>query len=196
MKKNILLLLFMLFFVACETGTRYDTNASKKQVTQEVAPRNLVKSEDIEALLDDDGKKLEGEPYYDDKEQVEEITSFSGGTEMDGLEVHKIREGKHEGYTRLVFDIYENGKPSNSFGHYEAKYNSQKKDITVVLSAYRKFTESLPSFSHDSIIEKIYLEKYLDDSGFKFHIKLRQDAKVRIFNLPNPARLIFDIKAI
>lgn len=186
----------MLFFVACETGTRYDTNTTKKQVTQEVAPRNLVKSEDIEALLDDDEKNLESEPYYDNREQVETITSFSGGREMDGLEVHKIREGKHEGYTRLVFDIYENGKPSNSFGHYEAKYNRQKQDITVVLSAYRKFTKSLPSFSHDSIIEKIYLEKYLDDSSFKFHIKLRQDAKVRIFDLPNPARLIFDIKAI
>ena len=186
MKKNILFLLFILIFLACETGIRYDKNVTTKKVPKDIS---LISQGDIENLINDESNPQTEIDY-------EDITYFSGGIISDELEVGKIREGHHEEYIRLVFDVYNESGYANSVGHYEAIYNRHKKDISVKLSGYRKFSASFPSFSHSSVIEKIYFEKYLDDSGFKFHIKLRQDAKLKIFDLPNPARLVFDIKAI
>ena len=200
MKKNILLIVLALFFLGCETGTRYDKNATTQKVPKHVAPSGLVNRDDIEALLDD---KEEVEESYYERSYIEEepkgeedVNSFSSGTIADGLDVRNIREGRHEDYIRLVFDLYDSSKPAPEVGYYEAKHNNSKKDIVVILHGYRKFSASLPSFPHSSVIEQIHFDQYPDDSGFKFHIKLRENAKVRIFSLKNPARIVFDIKAI
>lgn len=206
MKKNILLMLFMAFFVGCETGTRYDKNVTIKTPPKHVSQSGLVNRNDIEALLDD--KEVQGDPYYDarasdeyvvldDETNVEEdVEVFSSAAKTDGLDVRKIREGKHEGYIRLVFDIYDNAKVASNVGHYDAKHSKRKKDIAVTLHGYRKFSASLPSFPDYSVIDKIYFDQYSDDSRFKFHIRLRENAEVKIFDLKNPARIVFDIKPI
>jgi len=215
MKKNRLLIGLMFFLMAfstaffggCETGTRYDKNTSIKTVPKHEAQSGLVNREDIEALLDDEGE-IEDEIVnqrswididrdVDKSEDLDdEVSSFSNSVVQNSLDVLKIREGRHEGYLRLVFDIYSNGKSAKTVGRYNAKYIRTKKDIVVILHGYQKFTAPLPSFPHDSIIEQIYFEQYPANQGFKFHIKLREDAKVRIFNLEKPARLVFDIKSI
>ena len=206
MKKNTLLILLILFFVGCETGTRYDKNATTQKAPKSVAQSGLVERDDIEALLDDTE-----EEYYDGRaddrswvdtevvqeESVEEwVSSFSNAVVKNGLDVVKIREGRHEEYIRLVFDVYDKGKPAKSIGRYDAKYTSSQEDISVVLHGYQKFSAPLPSFPHDSVIEQVHFDQYPKNKGFKFHIKLRQNAKVKIFELKNPARLVFDIKAI
>jgi hypothetical protein len=166
MKKYIVLITLIIVFAGCETGTRYDKNATTQKV-----PKH--------------------EPRVE-----EHIDSFSSGIITDGLDVRQIREGKHEGYIRLVFDVYNDAQAAKDVGHYDAKYHKSKKDISVILHGYRKFSASLPSFPHYSVIEQIHFDQYPDDSGFKFHIKLRENAKVRIFDLKNPARIVFDIKSI
>jgi len=215
MKKNRLLIGLMFFLVAsftaffggCETGTRYDKNTSIKTAPKQEAQSGLVNREDIEALLDDE-EEIEEEVVAqrswidierdaDKAEDVDEVvSSFSNGVVEKSLDVVKVREGRHEGYLRLVFDIYSNGKSAKKVGQYDAKYIRAQKDIVVTLHGYQKFSAPLPSFPHDSIIEQIYFEQYPANKGFKFHIKLREDAKVRIFNLEKPARLVFDIKSI
>jgi len=83
-----------------------------------------------------------------------------------------------------------------SVGTYSARYNPAKKLISVVINGYRSFTAPLPSFSRESMIEKIYFEKYQDESGYKFHIKLKKSTEVKVFDLKSPARMVFDIKSI
>ena len=203
----MLLIMFMVLFLACETGTRYDKNTTKETVPRKVAQSGLVSLDDIEALLDD--KEVQDEQHYDDEKAwitpngIEEnikledvINSFSNGIITDGLDVKSIREGKHKEYVRLVFDVYADGKQAKRVGRYEAKHDNNKKDISVILNGYRKFSAPLPSFPYDSLIEQIYFEQYLDDNGLKFHIKLRENAEVKIFDLKNPARIVFDIKSI
>jgi hypothetical protein len=203
MKKNILLIMFMVFFVGCETGIRYDKNESIKTPPKHEPQSGLVNRDDIESLLDDE--EILDDSYSDEREHVvkevieeveEHLDSFSSGIITDGLDVRQIREGKHEGYIRLVFDVYNDAQAAKDVGHYDAKYHKSKKDISVILHSYRKFSASLPSFPHYSVIEQIHFDQYPDDSGFKFHIKLRENAKVRIFDLKNPARIVFDIKPI
>jgi len=211
MKKNILLLLLMLLFVACETGTKYDRDEITAQhTTLSKEPKSgLVERHSIDELVDDeiiDEERFDDDLHpiivADDKfdEEIEtyedEVESFDGGKITDGLEVKKIRVGRHEDYVRLVFDIYEEGVAAMAVGDYKAHYNKAKNDIEVLLNGYRKFSASLPSFGVSSPIEQIYFENYRDDSAYKFHIKLRGESKVRIFDLENPARLVIDIKPI
>jgi hypothetical protein len=220
MKKNRLLIVMMLFIAVvsfvltgCETGTRYDKNTSIKTAPKHDAKSGLVNHDDIEALLEDEGE-LEDE-MVDERswididsdveapEEVEDVdidevaeSYLNSVVVHNGLDVVKIREGRHEGYVRLVFDVYAHGKPAQRVGQYEAYYVPSKQDIVVTLYGYEKFSAPLPSFPHNSVIEQIYFEQYPANKGFKFHIKLREEAKVRIFDLENPARLVFDIKPI
>jgi len=216
MKKNILLAVmvsFMVSFFGCETGTRYDKNESIKTLPKHELHSGLVERKDIEALLDDDKEEIFDDTEEMIDEQVESrswidteavkskdvdewVSSFSDTVVKNRLDVIKIREGRHEGYLRLVFDVYENSKSAKTVGHYDAKYISSQKDISVILYGYQKFSAPLPSFPLSSSIEQIYFEQYPTNQGFKFHIKLREKANVKIFELKNPARLIFDIKPI
>ena len=199
MKKNILLMLLSTFsFIGCETGTRYDKNETIKTAPAYEAQSGLVNRSDIRNLvkdieLDEEDEVSEHQSWID-SEVTEEENSVSHRVNRNSLDVVKIREGRHESYSRLVFDVYEDGKPTKTVGEYDAKYSSSHNDISVILYGYQKFTAPLLSFPIDSTIEQIYFEQYPASQGFKFHIKLREDAKVRIFDLKNPARLVFDIK--
>lgn len=200
----------MTFLTGCETGTRYDKNTSIKTAPKHDAQSGLVNHDEIEALLEDEGEledeavdqrswididgDVEGAEEVEDV--AEEVSACSNSVVKESLDVVKVREGRHEEYVRLVFDIYANGKPAPKVGRYEANYIPSKRDIVVTLHGYQKFSAPLPSFSHKSVIEQIYFDQYPANKGFKFHIKLREDAKVRIFALENPARLVFDIKPI
>ena len=187
--------------MGCETGTRYDKNTTTQKVPKSVAQSGLVERDDIEALLDDNEDIHEEEkswinPELIHEEEAEASPSSFPNAVVNTLDVIKIREGKHEEYLRLVFDVYDKDRPAKTIGAYDAKYSSSQKDITVILHGYQKFSAPLPSFPLSSVIEQIYFEQYPKSKGFKFHVKLRQNAKVKIFELKNPARLVFDIKSI
>jgi hypothetical protein len=130
--------------------------------------------------------------------------TFTGGTVTDGLDIGTIRLGLNNGTTRLVFDSYKWNmnvktptKKAKSSGHYNFKYDAKNRRITAVISGYRGFSAlnaTKPRFFRTSnMVEKIYLETYLDDSGYKFSIQLNQDAQVNVFELKEPARIIVDI---
>jgi hypothetical protein len=218
MRTNILLLLCVFIVLGCETGTKYKEGETVKKSPHEPAS-GLVDRTRIDALLDEDEPEerkdaferdmhpivfADKEPKYVEPKREEYIEEESFDEESDervetfydGLDVRNIREGKHDDYMRLVFDIYHANEQAKKVGQYTAKYYESRDDIVVTLKGYNKFTAALPSFSVSSPVEQLYFERYHEENAYKFHIKLREHAKVRIFALENPARLVFDIKPI
>ena len=213
MKTTILFLMILSLFTACETGTKYDKNTTRKKVI--LTDRSGELPQDINDLVLDD-EELEDDDlliadpvpdkaYVDDEEYVEEgyvedskesDTFESQEVSSSGLDVHNIRVGQHDDYTRLVMDIYKDSHKAISVGSYSAKYYADRDEIVVTLNGYNKFSASLPSFPANSVIKQIVFSDHKSDNGYRFSIKLRQEAKVRIFDLKNPARLAFDIKPI
>ena len=145
----------------------------------------------------------EKEPILEELEETQSIAiqHFSGGIVSDGLNVKAIRVGRHATYTRLVFDIdkwidvNKHGGTVNTVGSYSVDYNSDN-TLVVVMDGYRGFSAKFPTFSSSSPIQKIYSNKYLDDSGFKFTIKLRGTSSIKVYNYKKPARLIIDIRPL
>lgn len=194
----------MLLFLACETGVRYDDNETIKKVSTQSA-QSGVGNRSIEDLLEKNDERKE---VFDDdlhpimvandepKIIVEDIKIFSNDIKVNGLEVRNIREGIHNDYLRLVFDVFDSSKPAYSVGKYEASYNATKKYIKVILYDYKGFAAPIPSFPSSSIVEQIHFEQYPKEKGLKFHIQLRNETTVKVFDLKSPARLVFDINAI
>ena len=176
--KNMALGCCILFSLsACETGYKGETPPAT----------NVDNNSSSEYKFE-----YEEEPF---KPQV-----FEGGYLSDGLDIAKIRQSKGDNRLRLVFDTYkvgtEAGKlgvPTDKVGSYSFVYYPEKYLITAIVGGYRAFSASLPKFSNSSVVDKIYMDEYLDDSGYKFHIKLKEDAKVKVFDLQNPARIVVDI---
>jgi len=221
MKRTFLFLMILSLFTACETGTKYEKNTTKdKRVV--LTDRSGGAYQDIDALvsddeeLDDDNSLIrervpnkayvdidDDEGYVDDKKYVEESTPKSDTFERQevssyssGLDIHSIRVGKHDDYIRMVMDVYKGSHKATSVGSYSAKYYADRGEIVVTLSGYSKFSAPLPSFPSNSIVKQIVFDDKKSDNSYRFSIKLRQEAKVRIFDLKNPARLVFDIKPI
>jgi len=205
---------------ACETGTKYEKNATveKKKVKEDQSILDLVEGspsakalikksyiEENESKIETtiahkydpenplNGDDFEENTYIEEKTPTEEA-SFRGGNTTDGLNVKSIRVGYHDTYTRLVFDIEKDGKKAKKVGAYNVNYDTQTGIASVTLNGYRAFSAKFPTFSSKSVVEKIYFNDYDDDSGFKFSIKLRDSATVKAYDYKNPARLIIDIK--
>lgn len=146
------------------------------------------------------------EPKVKTKAQSK-IQTFAGGTITDGLDIGIIRLGKEGTTTRLVFDSFKwniNTRTpsvrSHDSGAYTFKYNPQNRRITAVVSGYRGFSAlrsgKVRTFGSNEMVRKIYLEKYLDDSAYKFTIELKKNANVNVFELKGPGRIIVDISPI
>jgi hypothetical protein len=191
MKRLLLSLWVLIFIISCETGYKGEPNSTKK-------------SKEINVSLDtNNNNKKSKVPHIEYKEPLDFESpdkKFSGGVESDDLDIGAIRVSQDKESIRLVFDIHKwnqtteyLGEKVDIAGSYEFSYSSQKALITATIKGYRAFSAKLPKFSKDSVIEKIYMDKYLDDSGYKFHIKLRYDAEVKVFSLKNPARIVVDV---
>ena len=189
MKKLLLSIPALILLISCETGYKGDLNSTKEK---NISFENKI-------------KKIET-PHMKYKEPLDFESfdqNFSGGIKSDGLDIGAIRVSHDKDLTRLVFDIYRwnetneyLGEKVDEAGLYEFKYSSQKALITATVEGYRAFSAKLPKFNKDSLIEKIYMDnKYLNDSGYRFNIKLRYDAKVKVFNLKNPARIVVDVSS-
>ena len=126
-----------------------------------------------------------------------EKQTFRGGKRSDGLDMKRIRTSHDETHTRLVFDTYASNAKAMQSGSYTFTYNPSNKQISAVVNGYRKFSalsfNKAPTFPSTSIVKNINMEKYLDDSGFKFNINLNKVASVNVFELKSPARIVVDI---
>ena len=216
MRNLVLFLGILLLFTACETGTKYDTNTSTKEnsVVDDIEMDELDDDpthsesyfidqgednyiEEIASanreLSDVIPRDISQEEFIEESQVAQEESNtqhFEGGTIADGLDIKSIRKANHDSYIRVVFDSVTAPK----VGSYSVDYNSSKKLVTVVLDGYRKFSAKFPTFENSSIVEKMGFEKYLDDSGYKIHINLRESTKIKVMALESPARLVIDIQ--
>jgi len=184
MKQLILSLITLFFIVACETGHKWDNNESIN-LPYKHKPKASYIPIDKEPLSQSSNKNIE----------LEGIDN--------GLDIGTIRTSETKNHVRLVFDSYKwndtteyLGDKVNEVGSYTFDYDPDKFLITVILHGYSAFSANLPKFSSKSIVEKIYLDKYLDDNGYKFYIKLRYNSEVKLFDLKNPGRIVVDISII
>jgi len=128
-----------------------------------------------------------------------EIQTFRGGKRSNGLDMKTIRSSHDKTHTRIVFDTYASNTKATQSGNYIFTYNPSKNQISAVVNGYRKFSalsfNKTRTFPSNSTIKNIKMEKYLDDSGFKFNINLNKSASINIFELKSPARIVVDITA-
>ena len=133
--------------------------------------------------------------------------SFTGGKMADGLDMHKIRASANSAKTRLVFESYlwNVGKnmpttQANNSGNYLFTYDSKTNTITALINGYRAFSAltgaKIATFPAGNMIKNIKLLPYMDDSGYKFIINIKEDAQVKVFELKNPGRIVVDIYKI
>ena len=189
MKQLLLALVVLFLLVACETGHKWDNNNSIEN-NKTFSYKRKPKASYI--------------PTYEEPlDEKSDDNSFSGMKTDDGLDIGTIRVSEKENSVRLVFDSYKwndtteyLGDKANQVASYDFDYDPDKLLITAVVHGYRAFSADLPKFPSKSIIDKIYLDKYLDDSGYKFYIKLKSDSQVKVFDLKNPGRIVVDITLI
>ena len=130
--------------------------------------------------------------------------SILGGEIADGLDVKNIRWGKHDGFERLVFDIYKWGgptKPEGIFpndypGRFELKFQNEL-ILYLRFNGYRAFSANPPDLYSSKLIEQAQLdtrEEPTNDINYSFLIKLKKPAKLEVFELDSPARIVVDFK--
>ncbi len=134
------------------------------------------------------------------------IQVLSGGTISDGLDLSHIRIGEHTDYTRIVFDVQywegygapKAGTPSNNVGHYKFTLE-QNHTIEVEFSGFRSSSAkdiTVPEHSRVQSIKMLKGEAYGDDSSVFYRIRLRGPAKLKVFHLYDPARIVLDISTL
>ena len=220
MRNLVLFLGILLLCTGCETGTRYDTNTSNKEssVVDEIEIDELDDDPThSESYFIDQGednyeeeialanrelsdvipRDISQEEFIEESQIEQEESSaqhFEGGTVADGLDIKSIRKANHNSYVRLVFDSDGINSKAPKIGKYKIDYNPSKKLVTVLFNGYEKFSAKFPTFEISSIVEKIGFAKYLDGSGYKIEIKLRESTKIKVMALESPARLVIDVQ--
>jgi len=207
MKRIVLFISMASLFMGCETGTKYEKNSVESTTVEQRRESNirisdLIDEPESRSIKEEFNPRLHPVKYVNVEEDMA-VQLFNGGVRVDGLNIKNIRSGKHSDYSRLVFDVYSwnayvdsEEKKAQEVGLYHATYNPSRRDITVEIKGYRNFTATLPTFANSDIIEGIYVDKSSREGLYRFHIKLTDSAKVKVFDLANPARMVFDIKAI
>jgi len=213
MRRTILPIFLLLALTACQERNTLPVPAPKLLSADEITaeqPKTAEKTDTLKvpAVTAPKVVKRVKKPV---KVQTHTVTPtktkqeiFSGGIMTDGLDLGTIRLGKEGSTTRLVLDSYKwniDAKTpsirSYETGYYTFTYNPETKRITGIVDGYRGFSAlhgtKERSFGANKVVKRLYLEKYLDDSGYKFSIDLKQDAKVNVFDLKRPGRIIIDI---
>jgi hypothetical protein len=198
MKKTILPLFLLLVFTGCNERNSLSAPAPSPAAAS-TAPTPLPDDE----LVIEQPKIIENTNIVH-VEKEKKVETFSGGIMVDGLDIGTIRLGKEEKTTRLIFDSFKWNTNSRipsirayESGYYTFTYEPEKRRIIAILDGYRGFSAlhkaKVRRFGANTMIDKLTIDKYLDDSGLKFTITLKQNAKVNIFDLTAPGRIIIDM---
>ena len=214
MTKTLLSLFIVLSLTACHERKGPEPKTSKEQlfttsatntITEVVSLKEKGTVENIKTKTDEKESLVKDIPIVEDNLPVlitpvvmeKEKQTFRGGKRSDGLDIKVIRTSHDETHTRLVFDTYASNAKATQSGSYIFTYDPSNKQISAVVNGYRKFSalsfNKARTFPSTSIVKNISMEKYLDDSGFKFNINLNKAASVNVFELKSPARIVVDI---
>jgi hypothetical protein len=204
MKRTILPIFLLLALSACQERNAISMPAPKMLPAEETIVEKPIIIKNVEAVKIPQVKKPVKRPLIVKPHKTNGEEIFSGGIMTDGLDIGMLRLGKEGSTTRLVLDSYKWNINSNipsirshEVGYYMFTYNPVKKSITAVINGYRGFSalhgRKMRTFGSDAMVKKLSMVPYLDDSGFKFIIQLKQNAKINVFDLKGPGRIIIDI---
>jgi len=103
-------------------------------------------------------------------------------------EVTSVRWSQHDGFERLVLDIYAYSEGNFKIGE-DAKNNTK---LHGFLTGYRFFTPAIPSFASSSIVKN--MEVYTEGkNGYSFTLFLNRPTDYKVFALKSPDRIVIDI---
>ena len=210
MKRTILPLFLLLALNACQERSTLVSPAPKtlpveKTIIEQpktVEDTNSIKAPAVTSPKIIKAAKKPTKVQTRTKNTKQEI--FSGGIMTDGLDIGTVRLGKEAGTTRLVLDSFKWNMDAKTpsirayeTGYYTFTYDPRTRRITGIIDGYRGFSAlhgaKERTFGSNAMVRKLSLKPYADDSGFKFVIELKQNAKVNIFDLKGPGRIIIDI---
>ncbi|HHH19016.1 MAG TPA: AMIN domain-containing protein [Campylobacterales bacterium] len=177
MKHLLVSTAIIVLFSACETGYKGDCNATQPITGTTSTPASEEKPLYVEPALE--------------KQIVE------GGSIESGLAIGQIRASQKEEGVRLVLDNYQwsdelmiTDEASSSVGHYRFVYDPERALMMFDLASFEEVSTQMPQFPSNSVVEKVYINETHD----RLYIKLREDVKVRVFDLSNPGRIVLDIQ--
>ncbi len=127
---------------------------------------------------------------------------FHGGKIAESLDVRTVRWHKHEGYERVVFDIYAwhgvfGDKPyekTDKTGLYQiGKEKKGSLHLDGEIMGYRAFSAKTPSFTQSKLVSKMQVIPN-EENSFLFTLTLKKPASYKVFTLKDPSRIIIDLK--
>ena len=127
---------------------------------------------------------------------------FHGGKIAKDLDVRAIRWSTHEGYERVVLDVYIwhgvfGNKPyqeTSKTGLYQiGKDEKGSLHLDGEIVGFRAFSAKTPSFSKSKLIEKMQVIPN-EENSFYFTLTLKKPASYKVFTLKKPARIVIDMK--
>ena len=131
-------------------------------------------------------------------------TSFSGGSNVSGLDMAKIRIETDSYQTNIILDSYKwNGynripsEESDTSGSYFFKYQPYSNKIIAHIKGYKGFSALVRKqnelLKNNPMIKDIYIDRYVGTDGIKFIIELKAKAKVNIIDIEDPASIIIEL---
>ena len=127
---------------------------------------------------------------------------FHAGKMAKDLDVRAIRWSRHEGYERVVLDIYIwhgvfGNKPyqeTDKTGLYQiGKEETDSLHLDGEILGFRAFSAKIPSFTKSKLIEKMQVIPN-EENSFYFTLTLKKPLSYKVFTLKNPSRIIIDVK--
>jgi hypothetical protein len=210
MTKNLLAIVIVFSLTACHERRGPEPKISK--YAEELFTDSKLKTPN--KYLSENNNIIEDIPILDETLpilNIEEGTSIPVVTPIvekqpdtttknstSGRDIKTLRVSEGIEHTRIVFDTYiSNQEKASSVGNYTFNYSKKQKRITILLSNYHAFSAlkagKVRTFSKASIINKIYLTKNIHPSSFQCQIDLNKEAKVNIFDIKKPGRIVIDI---
>jgi len=116
-----------------------------------------------------------------------EVKKVSRNRVRYSSEVTSVRWSQHKGYERLVFDV--DGFTEGSFQI--GQDVNDRRILHGVLSGYKAFSATLPSFNSSSILHSMDVFAEGRDS-YNFTLKLQRASTYKAFVLKNPTRIVID----
>ena len=214
MTKNLLALVIVFSLTACHERRGPEPEISKYTEELFTGSKEDTPKEDA---VKKDNKVIEDIPVLDDTlpilsideetsvpvmiPTVEKQPSKTAKTTTSGRNIKTLRVSEGIDRTRIVFDCYvSNQEKASSVGNYTFNYAKKQKRITLLFSNYHAFSalgeSKVRTFSKASIIKKIYLTKSIHPSSFQCQIDLNKDAKVKVFDIKEPGRIVIDISPL
>lgn len=126
---------------------------------------------------------------------VEEGKFIGGNSQLNKI-INEVKWGNWKEYERLVFEVgsVDNEKSSNDELYYEVVMVEDKPLIVAVFGGDYDLKKNLPNVKNSKLIDKLEVLDLRKKGYCGFSINLKENKKIRLFELKNPKRIVIDIE--